>query len=388
MEKIESISASSKSSIVFKYCTECVQPNTRPGIRFDAEGVCPACRFAEQTDLIDWQARRRELEAIAEFGRKHNVSGYDCIIGVSGGKDSTRQSIYVRDELGLKPLLVSCTYPPQQVTERGTYNLSNLISLGFDCISVSPNPKVWKILMRQSFLKFGNWCRSTEMALYASAPKVAIAYHIPLIFLGENPAITLGDLEVGSTNWDANKMKYCHTLGGGRPDDLLVEGIKENDVFLYSYPSDDEMKWAKLRVVYLGYFIKDFTRFQNAEFAVARGLKIRDDPPEEIGEYYKCDALDDDFVIVNQMFKYFKFGFGKVTDQASEAVRLGMITREEAIDMVNKYDGKCADKYIKRFCQYLEISEKTFWDTADRFRNKDIWERDKNGQWKLKFRLQ
>jgi N-acetyl sugar amidotransferase len=369
----------------FHYCTECVQPNTRPGTRFDDEGVCPACRFAQQLDKIDWAARRQELEAIADFGRKHNVSGYDCIIGVSGGKDSTRQAMYIRDELGLVPLLVSCTYPPEQVTERGAHNLGNLISLGFDCISVSPDPQVWKALMRQGFLKYGNWCRSTEMALYASAPKLAIAYHIPLIFLGENPAISLGEV-VGSVTGDANKSKYTNTLGGGKPD-TLFEMPKENDAYWYYYPSDEEMEWAKLRIIYLGYFMNDFTRFKNAEFSIARGLMIREDPPEDIGDNYGFEALDDDFVIVNQMFKYLKFGFGKVNDQVSEAIRLGMMTRDEAIELVNKYDGKCAQRFIQRFCDYLEISLETFWDTAERFRNKDIWEKDDNGQWRFKTKL-
>ena len=371
----------------FNYCAKCVQPNTRPGIRFDSDGVCPACRFAEQADKIDWAARRRGLEAVADFGRKHNISGYDCIIGVSGGKDSTRQAMYVRDDLKLKPLLVSCTYPPEQVTERGAHNISNLISLGFDCISVSPNPKIWKLLMRESFLKYGNWCKPTEMALYASAPKIAIAYHIPLIFLGENPAIALGDLNVGSVTGDANKMKYCHTLGGGRPDNLLIEGMTEGDVYWYYYPSDDEMEWAKLRIVFLGYFIKDFKRFKNAEFSVANGLKIRDDPPEDIGDNYGFEALDDDFVVVNQMFKYLKFGFGKVTDQASEAVRLGMMSRDEAVEAVKKYDGRCADRFIKSFCDYIDISEDRFWETAERFRNKNIWEKETGGAWKLKVQI-
>lgn len=367
-----------------KYCKKCVQPDTRPGIKFDKEGVCPACRFAEVSEKIDWQERQKELEEIAEFGRKHNVSGYDCIVGVSGGKDSTRQSMFVRDELGLKPLLVSCVYPPEQHTERGAHNLANLISLGFDCISVSPDPQVWKKLMRQSFLKYGNWAKSTEMALYASAPKVAIAYHIPLIFLGENPAIALGDLDVGSTTGDANKMKYCHTLEGGNPDKLLTEDIKEQDIFWYRYPSDEEMDMVNMKIVFLGYFIKDFTRFKNAEFSVAHGLMIRNDPPEDIGDAYGFEALDDDFVVVNQMLKYLKFGFGKTTDQASEAVRLGMITREEAIELVKKYDGKCAPRYIKHFCRYFNMSSEEFWRVAELFRDKEIWEDGKNGEKKLK----
>lgn len=367
-----------------RYCKKCVQPDTRPGIKFDEYGVCPACRFAGDIEKVDWEVRRKEIEEIADFGRRNNVSGYDCIIGVSGGKDSTRQSLYVRDELKLRPLLVSCTYPPQQQTERGAYNLSNLISLGFDCVSVSPDPQVWKILMRQGFLKYGNWCKSTEMALYASCPKIAIAYHIPLVFLGENPAIALGDLNVGSVNGDANKMKYCHTLEGGNPDKLLIKEITEKDVFWYRYPLDEEMDWAKLKIVFLGYYIKDFTRFRNAEVAIAHGLQIRSDPAEDMGDAYGFEALDDDFVIVNQMFKYLKFGFGKTTDQAAEAVRLGMISRDKAIDLVKKYDGKCAQRYIDLFCKYLEITNEQFWEVAESFRNKDIWKRDDSGNWALK----
>src|SRR5689334_16483626 len=104
-----------------KFCTKCTQPDTRPGIKFNEEGVCPACYFAEQAPIVDWSVRRQELEEIAEYGRKHNLNGYDCIIGVSGGKDSLRQCLYVREELGMNPLLVSCMYPPEQQTERGAY---------------------------------------------------------------------------------------------------------------------------------------------------------------------------------------------------------------------------------------------------------------------------
>lgn len=367
-----------------QYCKICVQTDTRPGIKFDKDGVCPACRFAQETDKIDWALRRKELEGIAKWAKERNVSGYDCIVGVSGGKDSTRQAMYVRDELGLKPLLVSCSYPPEQLTERGAHNLSNLISLGFDCISVSPNPQVWKKLMRKSFIQFGNWCKSTEMALYASSPKIAIAYHIPLIILGENQAIAVGALDTGSINGDASRMKYQNTLGGGDPSLFLDNEIAEKDLYWYRYPTDEEMDWGKLKIIYLGYYIKDFTRFKNAEFSVERGLQIRNDPPEDTGDYYGFEALDDDFVIVNQMIKQFKFGFGKVTEQAAEAMRLGMIDRSKAIEMIKNYDGKCAHRFIKRFCDYLEISEEKFWEIADSFRSKDLWYRDEKGDWKLK----
>lgn len=373
-----------------RYCKKCVQPDTRPSVVFDKDGVCLACRFAEKNKDIDWKARRKELEEIADFGRKSNVSGFDCIVAVSGGKDSTRQAFYVRDELGLKPLLVTCTFPPEHITERGARNLSNLVSLGFDCIQLAPNPKVWKEFMLQSFLKYGNLYKPAEMALYSSAPKVAIAYHIPVVFLGENDAIAFGAIDVGSTSGNANKMKYCHTLQGGNPKKigLATKKMDDQDIIPYIYPSDEEMEWTKLKIIFLGYYIEDFTRFKNAEFAVKKGLELRKAPPEDFGDIYQFSALDDDFVAANQMFKYLKFGFGQVTDQVAEAIRLGMMTRQEGVELVKKYDGKCSDKFVEIVYKYLGISKKKFWQVVESFRNKNIWKEDANGKYIIKVPLE
>src|SRR3989338_11510037 len=136
--------------MTIRLCRRCVNPSTRPNIFFDEEGVCPVCRFAEEkkNGKIDWGARKKEIEEIIQWGRLNSKSSYDCIVTVSGGKDSTRQALFARDELKGKPLLVSCVYPPEQLHERGAQNLSNLISMGFDTLSVSLNPQVWKTLMR------------------------------------------------------------------------------------------------------------------------------------------------------------------------------------------------------------------------------------------------
>ena len=130
-----------------KYCRKCLQTDTRPGIRFNEDGICPACIYHESLKEIDWDERKKELEEIVAFGKKNNHSGYDCIIGVSGGKDSTRQAFYVKDVLKMRPLLVSLGYPPEQVTQRGVDNVSNMISHGFDCISINPSPQIWRKLM-------------------------------------------------------------------------------------------------------------------------------------------------------------------------------------------------------------------------------------------------
>lgn len=373
-----------------KFCKKCVEPDTRPDCIFNEDSVCFPCKYHASFEEIDWGARRRELEEIAQWGRNHSTSGYDCIIGVSGGKDSHRQSIYVRDELGLKPLLVSCTYPPEQQTERGAANLANLSKIGFDVIAVRPAPETYRILMRWGILKYANWCKSTEMALYASVPKVALAYNIPLIFLGENPTLSWGSAG-GSFDGDANKMKYNNTLKGGDITPLLADGITLRDIYWYLFPSDADMERANLRMVYLGYYIKDFNDYTNARIAIEHGMTIRtgkDAILEDMGQINNFDALDDDFVHVNQMLKYLKFGFGKVTEQASGAIRNKILTREEAVELVKKYDGRCADRYIRKMCDYIGITEEEFWEVAESYRNKDIWEKNEKGEWQLKFKLE
>lgn len=371
-----------------RYCTRCVEPDTRPGQIFDDAGVCLPCRIAETKEVIDWDARARELQEIIAWGRARKTSVYDCLIGVSGGKDSTRQALYVR-ELGLKPLLVCCTYPPEQVTDRGAANLANLCRLGFDVITVSPAPQLWKRLMRAGFLRFGNWCKATELALYTSIPKTAVAYHIPLIFLGENPALAWGTA-VGSFDSNANNMRVTHTLQGGDPRPLLDDNDDLRKLYWWQYPPERDFERAGIRMVYLGYFMKDFNDYENARVSIENGLAVRegrDADPGETGSINNFDALDDDFVHLNQMFKWFKFGFGKVSQQVSGAVRNGYMTREEAVDLVRKYDGACHDRFVRHFIDVIGITPGQYRETADRFHNRDVWTQNADGTWRLKEEL-
>lgn len=366
-----------------RLCAKCVNPSTRPNIGFDEEGVCPVCRYEESkaTRSIDWPARRRELAEICEWGRQNTHTTYDCIVTVSGGKDSLRQACYARDELGMNPLLVNCAYPPEQLSEIGARNLSNLIELGFDTISLTLNPQLWKRLMREGFTRFGNWCRSTEMALYAIPVHVAIAYQIPLIFYGENPAFTIGEKH-GKLDGDASQLKKGNTIAGG-PDALLPPDVTRQDSYFYYYPPDDDMEAARLRLIYLGYYMEDWSGRNNAAFAIARGLTVRTETPDMTGDLWGFSCLDEDYSIVNQFLKYVKLGFGRVTDQVCEAISSGAMTREEGLELVRKYDGRCDGAFIRRFCAYLEIREEDFWSVVERFRHEGIWKRGADGQWQL-----
>jgi len=371
-----------------RWCKRCLEPDTRPDCQFDDEGICLPCRIGETLHEIDWDARRRELDEIVVWAKSRTErrrSGYDAIIPVSGGKDSLRQSLFARDELGLRPLLVSLAYPPEQITKRGANNMANLISLGFDAIVISPGPETWRQLMRIGFTKFGNWCKSTEVALYACAPRVAAQYNIPLLIYGENPALSWGSAG-GSLDGDANRLKYNNTMDGGNINGFLEEGFKRSQMYWHRYPTDGAIDRSNLRMIYLGYYISDFEDLTNGAIAMENGLEPRtgdDAVLENIGQVTTYDALDDDFVMVNQMVKQFKFGFGKASEQLSGMIRLGAISRDEAVEQARRLDGKCAPKYIKDFCAYIDITEDEFWEIAESYRNPDVWEQ-RDGEWHLR----
>lgn len=371
-----------------KYCAKCLQPDTRPGIRFDELGVCPACNYHASLVDVDWDERKCELEEVVAFGRANNHSGYDCIIGVSGGKDSTRQAIFVKEVLKMNPLLVNLCYPPEQVTQRGVDNVSNMIRHGFDCICINPSPQIWRKLMRKGFFEYTNWCKSTELALFSSVPRLAIAYQIPLIWWGENAALQLGDLNVmGKSGCDGNNLRKMNTLAGGDVTWLLSDEIRRNHILQYIYPSEKEMEDAGLRITFLGYFWKDWSLIDNGNYSALRGLEIRNEKPWEIGDHVGVTSLDEDWVTFNQMIKYLKFGFGRITDYVNEDIRKGRITREQGIALTERYDGTCSERYIASFCEYIDITTREFWEQVDKSVNIRLFIKEELGKYTPKFKV-
>lgn len=372
-----------------KYCKKCLQPDSRPNIVFaDEEDICPACNYFDKLDQVDWKERTEILLDIAKNFPKSNRHDFDCIIGVSGGKDSVRQALFVRDKLGLNPLLACLSYPPQQVTQRGVNNLSNLINLGFDCVVSNPAPETWRKLMRYGFDRFTNWCKSTELALFSSVPQLAIEYDIPLVLWGENPGLQLGDIKtLGKTGYDGNNLRNMNTLGGGGLE--WIENIHEDlgDLIPYRYPDKDKFDKARIQIVYLGWFLGDWSLVNNASYSCLDGLEIREDTVENTGDLYGVTSLDEDWVTVNQMIKYYKYGFGRVTDYVNERIRSGDMTREEGIQLVEKYDDSCSNDYIKSFCDYIDITVEQFWKQVRKNVNPDLFTVTADGKIKKKFKV-
>ena len=370
-----------------KYCKHCLQPDTRPNTFFNSDGVCPACTYFEAIKEVDWEERLEILHGILKKFPRKKGQYHDCIIGVSGGKDSTRQALFLRDKLGVNPLLICLSYPPEQVTERGVENLSNLIELGFDVVMSAPAPQTWMNLKAIGFNKFTNSFRSTEMALFASVPQIALKYNIKLIFWGENPALQLGDMKaLGLTGYDGNNLRYMNTLSSGIQW-MLESGYRESDLIPYMYPTPSEFEENDLQIVYLGWFLGDWSLVNNANYSCGLGLEIRTDGVEKTGDLYGVTALDEDFTPINQMIKFYKFGFGRVTDYVNEEIRLGRMKRERGIELVTMFDDAKDETYIKNYCDYLGISVKEFWDKVHSSVNKDLFEILETGQIIRKYKV-
>ena len=367
-----------------RYCKRCVQPDTRPGVYFDKNGVCGACLWEEEKKSIDWDAREAELYRIADWAKREarKRGTHDCVCGVSGGKDSHYVSLYARDRLGLNCLLVNSA--PDQLTELGQQNLDNLYNLGFDMIIGRVNRIVLKKLVRKDFYENGNLEKPTEYPLNAIPLQIAFGYRIPLIINGENSALTLGVRKNRNLDGDATQAFSKPTIKGGNAFTEYggYEGITEKDLLLYQYPDHSLFEKLNTKAIWLQWYDKNWSQIANAEVAIRHGMKVREGDLHELGRFYRFFCIDTDFHIVNQLLKYVKFGFGFATDEACYAIRDGRMTREEGFRLVREYDGLCGEKYIKMVCDYMEISVDEFWQVVENFRNRNLFE-EKNGKWVL-----
>jgi N-acetyl sugar amidotransferase len=363
-----------------KICKRCIQPDSRPSLYFNKDGICGACIWEDEKELIDWVKREKELIEIASWAKNNSKSNYDCVIGVSGGKDSTKQAITARDRLGLRCLLVNGE--PDNITDVGKDNIENLKNVGFDVLSIRPNPKLMKKLVKRDFYKYLNPVKITEYSLYASSYIVAEQFNIPLIIQGENAGLTLGISSSGlGKGYDALKANQGPTLGSGWMEYLEVEGVLEKDLFLFHY-DQNRLRKKNIQAIYIQYFLKEWGYRGNAEFAQKHGLKFRENfNPENIGTYMPFAQLDTTLHVVNQMLKSIKLGFGECVDHACYDFRDGRISRSEAIDLVKKYDGKCDPKYIDEFCQSIDITIDEFWKVVNKFRG-PMWKLDSQNNWK------
>ena len=359
-----------------KFCKKCVYPDTKPGLELNENGICYACINYELKKTVDWDKKKEELRKIIDKYKSKDEKKYDCVIPVSGGKDSHYQALVLKNEFGLRPLLVN--FIPRDLVELGRRNIENLKNLGFDYIEFTPNPIVYKKLAKIGLTELGDVTWPEHHGLFTVPVQVAVAYKIPLIVWGENPAF---EYESAELELRMNR-DYLIKHGGYFLDKMSIEksteyGIDIKDLKPFRYPSDTELNQVGITGIFLGSFM-NWDIFKQLEIVKKFGFTVSDKPKE--GTYQNWENLDEKYTGMHDYFKWIKYGYGRATDHASMDIRRNKITREEGIKLVKEYEGKIPLWYFDEFLEDFELTREQFYDLVDKFANHDLFKKDKNGK--------
>jgi len=361
-----------------KFCKRCVLPDTRPNLTIGEDGICNACKSHGLKKDIDWIQREKDFEKVVENATLRS-KGYDCLIPVSGGKDSTWQVVKCL-EYGLNPLTVTWKTPAR--TEIGQTNLDNLVNLGVDHIDFQVNPEVERKFILNSFKKYGSTAIPMHMAIFNIPIRIAVQYSIPLIIWGENSAFEYGgeyDDQKGFRLDRSWLLKYGVTHGTTAKD-WVSDDLSAKELTPYFSPSENEIEKAGVLAVFLGYYFPWDVEL-SLEVAKSNGFKERKEGPK-VGIYNYAD-IDCDFISIHHWLKWYKFGITRTMDNLSLEIRNGRMTREDAIKILGQSGDETPVDDIVKFCSFMGITEEDFFQICAQFRNTDIW-KFQEGVWQIK----
>ena len=361
------------------YCNRCLFPETKPDLSFDDLGICSACQAAEQKyKNIDWSKRKIEFEEILKNYRKDNI-GYDCLIPVSGGKDSTYQAYFMKEVYGMNPLCVC--FETTYSTDVGNRNLDNISRLGIDVIHFKKNYHAYKKMVIESFKRVGDEMWPNHIGIFTIPVMFAVQMNIPLIIWGENSQMEYGGPDIRSVQSRVLNRKWLEEFGGllgNRIEDMIgVEGLTRKELTPYFYPPDEDINRVGVVGLFLGsYFFWDAKK--QLEIIRKKGFEVKEDGPVE-GTYTNYENLDERLVGLHDYLKFVKYGFGRATDHAGIDIRNNRLSREEALSLVIKYDGKYPHFGVKSFSEYTGLKKSEIDAVIDSFTNPLLFKQDALG---------
>jgi N-acetyl sugar amidotransferase len=366
---------------MIKYCIRCFLPDTKPDIYFDQEGLCAACISYDNRKAIDWEKRAQEFSSITNKYKSKDGLNWDCIVPVSGGKDSTAQVIKVL-EMGLNPLCVNAT--TCDLTEIGRENLENIKSLGVDCFVFGPNQVTRAKLNKLSLITVGDISWPEHVGIFTLPVRAAVQFKVPLIIWGENSQNEYGGPASASTKnfLDARWLEEFGGMLGLRVSDLEdLYGFKNSELIAYKYPSDSELSELGVTGLFLGHYFP-WDGFNNYFVAQSAGFKSFGKTIE--GSIVDYENLDNYQTGIHDYFKFLKFGFGRATDIVSVYLRRGIISRSQGLEMIKKHDGRYPwtylDKHLDQILKKISMTVDEFDLVCDQFTNKNIFQLDSFGK--------
>jgi N-acetyl sugar amidotransferase len=339
-----------------RYCVRCCIPQTQEGVVFDELGVCQACQSAEQKIHIDWTARERALREILDDAKAKAAAagrGYDCIIPISGGKDSTFQLYVLTQVYGMKPLAV--TFSHNWYSETGWYNLQNsLEQFDVDHIMFTPNRKLVNKLARHSIFGIGDACWHCHAGVGAFPLQVAVRFNIPLLIWGESIAESSGRASYLNPVRKFDREYFTKVSAKLRPDQMVrrAEDVGEawavtaKDLEPFNVPSAEDCERVGVFGIHLGdYIFWDDER--QTEF-VRDNFGWRETQVE--GSFKRYKSAECVMPGVHDLACYLKRGYGRATFHASVDVRAGLLSRDEAFELIREHDAvrpEGLDYYLK-----------------------------------------
>ena len=363
-----------------RYCSTCLFPETKPDLYFNELGLCSACIAALEKDQnIDWEQREKDFFTIIEKYKKDpSKPGYDCLIPVSGGKDSTYQAYFMKEICGLNPLCVC--FETTNLTELGQKNIDNISKMGIDVIYFKKNYEVYKKMVIEGFKRVGDEMWPNHLGIFTIPIQIAVKFNIPLVIWGENPQQEYGGPLDSIENKFLNR-KWLEEFGGllgNRIQDMIgVDGLTEKDLTPYIYPSDEEIEKVGVVGVFLGHYFFWDARKQ-LEIVKQHGFSVKEDGPVE-GTYTNYENLDEKMHGLHDYLKFVKYGFGRATDHACIDIRNKRISREEGLKLVQNYDGKYPHLSIDEFIKYSGLSKIEIDEIIDSYTNPILFEQDDKG---------
>jgi N-acetyl sugar amidotransferase len=340
-------------------------PDSRPRITFDKEGVCNACQWAEEKKTFDWSKRWGQLVQLCKKHKRLNPRGFNCIVPVSGGKDSSYVAWMMKHKLGMTPLCVTVN-PPLQ-TALGKRNLENFISCGFDVLAITPNPLVSQKVSRKEFIEHGQPLHSWMINVQAAILRTAVNYRIPFIIYGEE-----GETEYGGTSrlkdqpfYDIEYSKKVY-LSGYDPD-AIFKGldVKENERYWWTYPSVEEFDVLSPEITHWSYF-ENWDSYKHYMFAKTK-CGLEEKKVRNISTYTGFAQNDTFLYDLHCHLMFLKFGFGRCTTEVGIDIRRGAMTREEAVRLVCEYDGEFPSQHIEKYLSFFKMSRDEFDDVLKSF---------------------
>ena len=364
-----------------KFCKLCVMPDTRPGIIFDSEGICSACRHAEYKKTINWQDRKKSFSKLCQK-YKAQKNEYDCLIAVSSGKDSWWQVHTIKNEFGMNPLLINVYN--LDFTQTGLDNYNNMLdTFGCECLSLHSNKELNKKISRIIFEKYGYTAWLFDRYIYTYPIWMSIKLGIPLVFYGENSSLEYGGPLKEDTPSAIDQINNDAVRDYGW-EIFTEQGISMRDLNLALFPSPEEIATSKVDPRFMSHYF-NWSGYEHMKIAKQLGFNSLNDTCEwnRKGWIDDYNQIDDFGYLVDPWLKYPKLGHRQVTDVCSRLIRDGQMTREQAIPLVREFDSILDETSLEHYLKFSGYSERQFWDIVDSHYNRSLFTK-KSGTWRLK----